>query len=327
MTVVQTGSVRLGVAKQAAAGTLETNPTYLFGVESGGINVAIDQAPDELTSGSRAAATVYRSGVTNTVDMTGRAHIASTGLMLYGALGSKSVTGSGTYTHIFTLAESLPILSIFEEFGSGGSVVGLRDAKVNELTFSWEANSPLKMTSKLTGTVVSFPSSITATTDETALTTYFTPVSGTFKLDLDGDTLAAASVKGGSISVKNNLTADFYSGSISAGSVSEGKHSVELSLTTVPADLTQWKTVVTGTTTGSGVAATPVYGSFEVTFTSGTASLKLEGSNVAFMCDLPQASAGGGAAEVDLAGVVLLDTYTDKTSCIKATLINSTATY
>lgn len=325
MTVVQTGSIRLGVAVQASKGTLAANPAFLYGVESGGIAVSPDQAPDPLTSGKRAASTMFRANVTNTADQVGRAHLKSTGALLYGALGSKSVSGSGTYTHIFTLADVLPYLSIFEEYGAGGSVVALRDCKVDELSIEWEGNSPVKLSAKYNGTVVSFPASITAGTDETALATYFTPVGGTFKLDLDGATLAAAPVKGGKITIKNNTKPEFFSGVQSAGDVSEATHVVECILTTVPADLGDWKTVITGSTNGSGVAVSPVCGSLEVVFTSGTASLKLEASNVAFMCDLPLASAGGGAAEVDLAGSILLNT--GGTTCLTATLINATASY
>ena len=327
---VQKGSIRLGLKKQASAGTAETAPAYTFGVESGGLSTAITQEPDDLTSGARSSSTVYRSDVNNGADFTIRANLASIGCLLYGALGAVNTTGAGPYTHVFTLANSLPIYTLFQNIvdGAGADIPTLSDAKVDELTLSWEGNGPVKVTAKMVGRILGFASSFTASVaDETGLTTNFGVAGGTFKLDVDSTTPVTADLKGGTVTIKNGLTADFYSGALSAGSVSEGWHTVECAFTTVPADIDTWRTIVTGTSSGSGVAASPVYGSFEVVFKSTNAahSLKLEAANVAFMCDLPVAEAGAGAAEVELAGNVL---YSSGNSAnVKATLINATATY
>lgn len=326
MTNVQTGSIRLGIGKQTALGTIATQPTYLYGVESGGIVVPLAQEPDDLTSGKRSSSSVRRGDVSNSADQVGRAFLASIGLLLYGALGDVDTTGaSAPYTHVFTLADTLPYLSVFQEFGAGGSLVALRDCKIDELTFEWEGNQPLKVSAKYNGTVVSFPTSITAGTDETGLTTYFTPVGGTFTLDVDSATPATAAIKGGKITLTNATRHEHYSGAIQAGDVSEGWHVAECAFTTVPADLATWKTIVTGTSTGTGVAASPVYGCFAHTFVSGAYSLKAEGTKVAYVCDLPQAAAGGGAAEVELAGKCMLPI--DDSAPVKFTLINATASY
>jgi hypothetical protein len=81
---------------------------------------------------------------------------------------------------------------------------------------------------------------------------------------------------------------------------------------------------------GAGIAAAPVYGSFETVFKSqggvSTHELKLEGLKVAYMADLPQAEAGGGSAEVVLAGKCLLPSGAGA-SPVKATLVNATASY
>ena len=321
---VQTGSIRMGIATQSALGTNATEPTFLFGVSGGGIQSAAGQEPDDLTSGLRTSSSVFRSDVGNTATINGRAHLASIGAFLLGALGHcDSTDSSGVYTHVFTLADVLPYFTVFEEFSDGGTVVEMGDAKIDSLTFSWEGNKPLDVAVSLVGTEVVVGGAITPTVDETGLTTYFIPHGGTFKYDLDSATPATASVKGGSITITNGARAEHFSGAIEAGDVSEGWHVVECAFTIVPADITTWRTLLMGAADGTTIAASPVYGSFEHVFKSGTNSLKFEGLNVAFMCDLPEAAPGGGAAEVELAGMCMLPA--DQSANVKVTLVNATA--
>jgi hypothetical protein len=330
---VQKGSIRLGIAKESAEGTAETAPAYVFGLESGGVNVAVAQEPDDLTSGQRTTSTVFRGNAETGAEFLGRANHASIGLIAYGALGGLATTGSTpTWTHTITLANALPAFTIFEGIvdGAGIDVPRIAGAKFDTLTFEWEGNNPLKVSGSLKGRALTFGASMTASiTDETGLTTNYIPAGGTFKYDVDSATVAEACIKSGRITLTNNLTPDFCAGTVTAGGVSEGWHVAECAFTTTPADIDEWRTIITGTAGGTGIAASPVYGSFEFVFkTSANANhlLKLEGLKVAYMCDLPQAEAGGGAAEVELAGACLLPSGAGA-SPVKITVLNGTASY
>lgn len=326
---VQKGSIQLGLAKESTEGTAIAAPEYVFGVESGGVTVAVAQEPDDLTSGARSTSVVYRGDAAVGAEFTSRANLDSLGDLLLAALGAVATTGAeAPYTHAFTLANTLPSYTVFEGIvdGEGFDIPRVAGAKCDELKFEWEGNNPLKVSARFAGRALSFGASFTASvTDETALTTHFHPAGGTFKLDVDSATPATAAIKGGSITITNSLRPDFYSGTITAGGVAEGWHVSECAFTTVPASIDEWRTIVTGAADGTAVAAAPEYGSFEIVFATSSAghSLKLEGGNVAFMCDLPQAEAGGAAAEVELAGVCL----NDGTTTVTATLVNAVAAY
>ena len=331
---VQKGSIRFGLAAEATEGTAVAAPQYLFGLEAGGVNPQPTQAPDDLTSGQRTSSSVSRGDTPLDGEITLRANLASIGMLLWGALGTKAVTtGPAPYTHTFTIGDSLPSFTLFQTIvdGAGHDIPCVAGAKVDTLTFEWEGNMPLKVSASFKGRALSFGSSLTASVlDETGLTTNFIPAGGTFKLDVDSATPATALIKGGSITLTNNLAPQFYSGTITAGGVDAGWHVAECAFTTVPADIDEWRTIITGTASGTGVAAAPVYGSFEHVFKSqgGVAAhqLKLEGLKVAYMADLPQAEAGGGAAEVELAGNCLMPSGAGA-SPVKVTLVNATSSY
>ena len=331
---VQQGSIRFGIAAEGTEGTAVAAPQYVFGVESGGLTVEPAQEPDDLTSGARTTSSVFRGDTPVGGEIVGRANLASVGMLLWGALGTKAVTtGTAPYTHTFTIGDSLPSFTMYQCIvdGAGIDVPRVAGAKIDSLTFEWEGNMPLKVTASFQGRALSFGASDTASIlNETGLTTNFIPAGGTFKLDVDSATAATALIKGGRVTMTNNLAQQFYSGTITAGGVDAGWHVAECAFTTVPADIDEWRTIITGTTTGTGVAAAPVYGSFEHVFKSqggvSAHELKLEGLKVAYMADLPQAEAGGGAAEVELAGACLLPTGAG-TSPVKVTLVNATAAY
>ena len=87
--------------------------------------------------------------------------------------------------------------------------------------------------------------------------------------------------------------------------------------------MTLWRNVVTGSTSGTAVQSTPLYGSLELNFVRGADSLKIECANVAFIADMPEANPDGGAAEIELAGIAFRVAGTPLT----ATLVNTQATY
>ncbi len=321
---LQIGKDIIGIAKQTAKGTIATNPHFAHGVADGsGIQVAPEQKAVELTSAYLNPSGPYRAGSENTAEVKTLSWEKSVGLYLLAALGSCSTAGSTNYTHTITLGSSLLYFTIFEKKGDD-AIIAIKDCKLDELEFAWEANEPLEMTAKFVGGAHSYPSTFTPTVNEYDGSTFVTPVGGTFQYDVDSGTPATADVLGGKVVIKRAAEAKLYSGALEAGDVWEGACEVEAMLRVNPADTTLWRTIVTGTSSGAGIAATPTMGSFLVKFMNGTDYLQLAASSVAFLCDLPPAGPAGGAAESELSGLC----YRAATATpITATVYNTQATY
>ena len=327
MTVVNKGMIVLGIGKQSAKGTIAANPTYIFGVESGGINVTPEHTPIELTAGERARYGAIRTAVEEGADFTTFARVGSVGDFLMGVLGAVTTTGaSDPYTHAFTLGATLPWYTIFERLDA--VITAVTDCKMDAVEFTWTENKPLMVHVTAGGLTFSLPATFTGTTDEIASGARLTPVGGTFKLDVDSATAATASVKGGSIKFTNANDRGRFSGSLEGGYTDEGLATAEVSLTVRPAaDLADWKAMVL-TTGGTAVGPGTVAGSFEVKFVDSagaTHHLTFAGLNVDFMYALPEASPDFGPWETDLAGICYMPAA--GTSPITATLVNAIASY
>lgn len=322
---IQKGTIVLGLGKQPAKGTIATNPTYAFGVESGGLKLDPQHEGLDLTAASRARYGSRRTAVKEGAAYQTAAYPGSVGDALMAVLGSVSTTGAeAPYTHVFSLADELPWYTFFEKIAS--AIFAVKDNKVKSVEFSWTENKPLMISVDADGLIFSKPATFTPTTDETGSIEYLMPVGGTFAWDVDSATPVSGSVKGGSIKFMNaNDDPDFYSGSVEAGNIAEGEHTAEVTLTVRPANVDDVMTIITGSSSGTAVAATKVTGSFQVKFVQGTSSLQFDGTNVDFLMGFPQADGKMGAWEVDLAGVCYMPT--GDTAPIVPTLINDVASY
>ena len=321
MSTPNAGSIRFGIASQASAGTLATNPAYLFGVEKGDIpaNPAYDDAP--LTSGTATKSNRELRRLEWPFEFTTNAYQGSVGTILKHALGKCTTTGaSPTFTHVFEHLRPLPAgMSVFKEYSDGGDIHAVRDGKISSLRLSWEENAPLKLEVSGLGTVYSSPNSLTATDDETGLLTYYRPVGGTFKVDIDGTTLAARCTKGGFADLTNAISGDFCSGKLEASSLSDNAHDASCGMT-VKADVTEWEAIIAAVQAG-----TDLYGSVEWVFKSGTHTLTVEAKRIGFMPYAMPASAGGEEIEAELGGVCY--TPPGEEGPVKITLTNDVAAY
>lgn len=321
---IQSALAQVGAAKQTAKGSAAAAPMFAHGVTGGAVMVvAVDQELEDHTSGKRQSPGVNRTAVTPGLDFQCRAHSKSVGLYLFGALGGKATSGTGpTYTHAFTLADDLPYLTIFGTLN--GNIYSVQDCKIDSLGLSWEGNNPVEVSASGTGTIAGFPASFTPTTDDT-YASYFTAAVGTFKMDVDSGTAVTAPISSGEISISNSVEAIMLSGSITPSDVSVGRQEVEVTLEIVVNDLTDWRTILTGTAAGTTASATTVYGSFEIVFTNGTDTLTLASTRVAFTTDFPEADPSGGPVKLSLAGLVPLTAA--GAAGFTATLVNAQATY
>lgn len=300
----------VGVAKQTSAGSLAANPTFAHGVAGGApIAVAITETAQEVTTGRRVASNVIRESARSGFDVQSPAYLRSLGLWLLGALGSVVTTGTGPYSHAFATGD-LPYLSTFVK-GIGPHIEGIRDCKVDELTLKWDGSKPLELSVKGSGTVFSYPTTFTPTTDETGSESFLVPVGGTFEVDVIGGSPASARVISGELMVKNNVATIDPSATIESGDVKEGRQEHTLKLTVVPDDLAYFRSVVTGAALGTSVKASPTYGSVNLAFEEaqgGAGTLTVAGTRIAFLTSFPEADPAGGVIELELAGLAVMPT-------------------
>lgn len=322
MTAIQKAIAVAGVAKQTVAGTAETNPTFIHGVTGGApIDVTLAQDLAPLTSAQRVAVGVDRTEQDGTLNLQTRAFDRAVGLWLLGAFGSVNTTGIGPYVHVFTPAANAQILTVFDLLGSTWK--SLKDVVVDELEISWDGSGPVDLTVTGMGTTVAFISAPTPTTDETK-SPYLQGGGGTFKLDVSSATPATARVKAGSIKIMNNAEAIRPSGSIVPTEIYPGQQTYEYTLTLVPTDFSDWKKQWSGSGSGTAVSEGPVYGSAEITFASGTDTLKFESLKTAFTSTYPESDPSGGPVEIELVGHAVLPS---SGSAMTATLTNTTTAY
>lgn len=323
---IQSFTAQSGVAKQSASGTIAANPTFAHGLMSGSpIKVEPTQSPLEVTAAKRTAYNVVRDTVNNGAEITAPAYMKSIGLWLLGALGTDTATGAGPYTHTYSTGD-LPYLSIFAK-GIDSTIEAVRDCKIDELTLKWDNSKPLEASMKAVGTVFSYPSTFTPTTDETGSEAFLVPIGGTFQYDVIGSTLATARIVGGELTIKNNVSPIDPSSSIEAGDVWEGIQEHTLKLTIVPDSLSDFRKTVTGSGSGTSVTSVVPTGSVSLSFkeNNGTGTLAVTGSKIAFLTSFPDADPKGGAVQIELVGTAVMPA--GGTSPLVYVLTNSQATY
>lgn len=306
MPPIQTALAIVGLAKQAAKGTPTAEPTFVEGMTDGGaFKVDVDQSPEDQTlDASRLAVDANRGSVVPGLNYSTRAHAKSLGLKLYAALGAIATVGAGPYTHTITPATDLPYVTGWGKFNS--VLHRVQDAKVDELNIEWEEAGPLTVEATLIGTVMGFPGTITPVVDDSAAA-YFRAAGGTFKLDTASAVPVTAPIKGGSVKIANGVSPVILSASVVPDDVAVAHQEITVGLTLVVSNLDEWRKVITGTSGGATPSQVAIFGSFETKFViDANTDLILTAPRVPFMCDFPEADAGGGAAELELEGVAVL---------------------
>lgn len=324
----------VGLMKQAggAKGSGGASPaTFGFGVLGGTVfETPIEQDYDDTTlpggTSDRMAPHLIRTAINPGMTFRTRAYVRSLGLLLLGALGADVVTGSGPYVHAFEPALTLPYLTAFGKYGTA-EYEKLVDVLVDELTIGWDERNPLEVEAKLLGLTPTMGAggAWTATNDET-LVSYIGPQGSTLQIDVDGAVLAAAQVKGASVKISNNLDPVMLSKSVLPDDLVPALQTIEGSITIVPNDFAEWRSILTGTPSGTAIAPAPVYGSFSLlNQIDSNNQLTLAATRVGFLTDFPESEPSGGQMEMELAFQVIRPT--DGSDGCTFTLKNSTATY
>lgn len=313
----------VGVAKQVDQNTVPANPTFWHGVSNGamaGVEVT-DQVLD-VSTGLGADALAYRESAALPTGFNAPGFAKAIGLYLLGILGSVVTTGSGPYTHTFTMGSTIPWLAFYSKLDTWLQANG--GSKLDEVSIEWDGPKPIKVTVVAQGSVFSLPVSLTPTNDE-SLGDYFTPVGGTFQGAVKGAVLAAMEVLGGKITLKRGLTVQYLCNSITPGAVDEAKLEAKVSLKVRAASFDDYRTIITGTANGTTISGDVVYGGFDVGFKAGAATLNFASSRVNFSCKHPEMSTKGGPLELPLEGSMLVADASS--SPVTATLVNGVASY
>lgn len=156
-TVVAGNLFDIGIALQSARGqvVLDTAVQYRFPVTGGGINGDMVVNPIEETASGRVRNTSYIGAINvdGSPSLAARPNIL--GLLLYGAMGAKSVTGAADpYSHLFTLADEQPYFTLWKRVGptaGGGDYEKYRDVKVTGLVLASSAEGILIATPTFMG--------------------------------------------------------------------------------------------------------------------------------------------------------------------------------
>jgi len=306
--MINTSIGLIGVAKQSAKGTAASTPSYVHGL-TGGQVFKLDRSveSDDVSCGVRAGTDSHVESVVPGADFDTYGYADALPLYCYAAMGAiassaNAGTGmSGYYDHVITLGDLLPYLTIWGRIG--GEYTSVAGCKVDQLEMEFEGNKPLEFGVTLIGLAATFGlSAIPGSVTPSCFDGYFVPTGGTFKVDTVSGTPVTAPVTKGSLSLANNCTADPLAGQVTPGDVEEGKLVSSGSVTVKPDDLTLYRKMVTGSSSGTTLTGAMVYGSLEWNFThskDSKCSMKVEATNIPFTADYPDVDPNGGAAEVE----------------------------
>lgn len=303
---VNTSIGLIGVAKQANKSTPASTPTFVHGL-TGGQPFKLDRSVNSanVTCGVRTGTDSYVAGVTPGVDFETYGYSDVLPLYFLACMGNivsaaNSGTGASEKKHTITLGDSLPYLTFWGRIGN--EYTRADGCKVDQIEMEFEGNSPLQFGITAIGLSALFGlSAFPGSVDPSCFDGYYVPTGGTFKVDTASGTPVAAPVISGQLTLANNCTAEPLAGMVLPGDVEEGKLAASGSVTVKPDDMTLYRKMVTGSSSGTAPTGAMVYGSFEWEFTHSKETnhkMKVSATNVPFTCDFPSVNPDGGAAEL-----------------------------
>lgn len=244
----------IAVALQTTKGTASVASQHRFYLAGGGLGPERDHADLEETSGSRLRAEGYirqaRAGGTPQAFV----RPEMIGLLLYGAMGAKAVTGAGDpWTHTFTLALTQPWLTFWRMLG-GLKFERFIDCKLSSLVLRSAAGAPLQVEFGVMGLS---PQHLTAQEVTAAVEKLNTFMHADGKGQFLVEGVAASTIE--SIVVTINTGVALQQGdAVSANDATEGQIEATVETTQVITDFALWNRLHYGTASPSNNApATP----------------------------------------------------------------------
>ncbi|MEI6449767.1 MAG: hypothetical protein WCP98_07425 [Actinomycetes bacterium] len=238
--------------------------------------------------------------------------------------GGAAAGGGGTYTHVITPTSEVPWATVFGKKDSDRKAAV--DCKLDELKIEWEGNQPLKVNATWAGCDADYAAADYTPGLDEALLDYFRGIHlSTATIDLDGNGYTGdAAILSGSLTIKRNLNADIYCGSLLAGDIFEAALEIDAELKVRVPDLLPVRLLLTGSEGGTAITGTVPYGEFDLVFSNAPDSLELAATRVAWKAGEPDADPKGGPAELTLTGRCYGST---PASVLTATVVNAHATY
>lgn len=303
--MINTSIGLIAVARQTDKATPATEPVFQHGL-TGGQVFKLDRTVENanVSCGVRAGTDSYVDSVNPGLDFDTYGYSNVLPLYFLAAMGnivSAAADTAGLFKHIITMGDTLPYLTFWGRIGN--EYTRTEGCKVDQLEMEFEGNKPLGFGVTALGMAAELGlAEIPGASDPSCFDGYFIPTGGTFKLDTASETPAEAPVLKGSLTLANSCETSQLAGQITPGAVDEGKLKSSGSVTVKPDDLTLYKSMITGSATGTTPTGTIVYGSFEWTFKHSKLTdhiLVIKSGRVPFTCDFPEVNPDGGAAELE----------------------------
>lgn len=241
----------IGLALQTAKGTPSAASQHRIYLTGGGIGPVRDHADLEETSASRLRATGYIQRTRAEGTPTAYVRPDMIGLLLYGALGTKAVSGAADpWTHTFTLATVQPWLTLWRNLG-GLIFERFSDCKVGSLILRSEAGSPLSVEFSIVGMNPVHKSAAEATAAvETTNTFMHSDGKGVFLVE----GAAVSSIESIEVSITTGVAAQ-YGDAISPYDVSEGQLQIQITTRQALLDRALWNRLHYGSASPADNAA------------------------------------------------------------------------
>lgn len=163
MPAVAGNAYTLAVGKQSAKGTPAASATFKHKVTAGSMNPRRDVFELAETDGSRQQGKSIVVGARVEGNPSFYVRPSDIGLWSYALLGANVDSGSTNFTHIATMANSGPYLTLWENFGAGVAITKYSDCRVTGAHFGGQAGQPLTAGFDLAGLTALF-----GTTDDAA---------------------------------------------------------------------------------------------------------------------------------------------------------------
>jgi hypothetical protein len=237
----------IGLALQTAQGAAATVSQFRTHVTGGGVNPVKETNPIEETTSDRILADDYVAGIRaeGAPQIIARPKIA--GLLLYGAMGAKAVTGvADPYSHTMTLAQNLPYFTLWTRLADAadGYFTKIVDAKVTQLVISSAANGLITLTPTFIGIDPRHLEVVEATASIEAAGTAFLHADGQGALEIEG--APVATIESSELTIDNGGTA--HTGdSVSPYAVLEGRQTITWKVTQLVEDFDLWRRYLYGT--------------------------------------------------------------------------------
>jgi len=303
---------QFGLAIQTARGTAATAPavSYYASDDSDGIDSSKSLETIALTIGGKSTAVeTYTDEVEVGMETTTLAFADVLGVLLAGAMGAETVSGSGPYTHTFKAGEDLPYITAFEQKGAKNAAIRkMTDAKVDELTITAEGVAPLAVEASLAGCDAPWTAATAWSGPEFRIEDgYFTlaDIETLFSLSTDtpGAIPAGVNLESIEIGIANNVEATSTLGNPKPKDQVEQTQNVTVNISGTTDSTALYREVITGSATGTDIATAVVTGSLQLTIKHSANpdySLVVKIPRIPWECEVPAVSTDGGPFELSL---------------------------